>query len=106
MPCSLLCIVWAVLLAGFLVGVATAAFASPQALGLAGAALVVLAVLYILYCGVCRWALCVLLGIAIFILAVVGMWVAGVAMPGLGGAALIALVFLLLALFIRWRYCR
>jgi hypothetical protein len=98
--CGLLCAIWAVLLAAYLVGIATGALANPVALGLATAVLVAFTGLYVAVCGVCSYAKCTLAGLGLFLLVVILMLIFSLPLPGLVAAGIAAAGFLVAALLI------
>jgi hypothetical protein len=98
--CGLFCAIWVVLLAGYLVGIATGLLANPLALAIATAALVAFSGFYIALCGVCRYARCTLIGVGLFVLVVILLLIFSVALPGLLAAAIAAAGFLAAALLI------
>jgi hypothetical protein len=104
--CGTLCFIWVVLVAGFLFGIATGALASATLLGLAVAGLAAFGTLYQKDCGTCALARCTLRALAAFAGAlVVALLVFGLVLPGLTQSLVVAVVLLIVALWVRRRFC-
>lgn len=98
--CGALCVAWALLLAAYLVGIATGTLADPAVLAAATAVLVAFSGLFIALCGACAYARCTLVGLGLFLLVLLLLLLLSVALPGLVAAGAAALGFLTAALLI------
>ena len=85
--CCLLCGIWALLLAGFIVALATCALSDPLSVAIASGVLAAVGGLFIGLCGACAWARCTIIGV---ILGVVGAIIALIFSEGITTACLIA----------------
>ncbi|HEV3051416.1 MAG TPA: hypothetical protein VGX50_14025, partial [Longimicrobium sp.] len=104
--CGTFCFLWVVLLAGFLFGIATGALASATLLFVAVAALGAFAMLYQKDCGTCALAKCTLRALAAFAVALAASFLnVGLVLPGLAQSLTVAFVLLIVALWVRRRFC-
>lgn len=100
--CCILCGIWSLMLAGYIVALATCALSDPIAIAIASAVLAAAGGFFISLCGVCAWARCTIVGV---ILGIIGAIIALIFSEGITVGCLIAagsaaLGFLLAALSI------
>ncbi|HEX6750240.1 MAG TPA: hypothetical protein VF092_23305 [Longimicrobium sp.] len=103
--CRILCWLWIILLAGYLLGIATGALANVVALAIATVVLVLFAWLYIKLCKLCSLVKCTWIALIVFIVVVVFALLFGVVLVGLGPALLVAAGIFVAALLVNYFFC-
>ena len=92
--CFLLGLVWAALLAAYLIGIATGTLTGAT-LSAATAVIAAYSAFYIALCGICLWALWTFAGLGLYFATILTLLLTGVALPGLTASIIVAVGFLL-----------